>query len=65
MYAVLRLNAEQVETLCKDVSDNSGKMVRLANRNTPDNSLSADISRRLKKLLKKPKRSAENVFPLL
>lgn len=35
MYAVLRLNAEQVEGLCKEVSERSGKLVRLANRNTP------------------------------
>ena len=35
MYAILRLNVEQVETLCKEASDATGKLVRLANRNTP------------------------------
>ena len=35
MYAILRLNAEQVEALCKEASDATGKLVRLANRNTP------------------------------
>lgn len=35
MYAILRLNAEQVETLCKEASETTGKLVKLANRNTP------------------------------
>lgn len=35
MYAILRLNAEQVEGLCKEASESTGKLVRLANRNTP------------------------------
>ncbi len=35
MYAILRLNADQVEGLCKDASEHTGKLVRLANRNTP------------------------------
>ncbi len=35
MYAILRLNAEQVEGLCKEACDSTGKLVRLANRNTP------------------------------
>ncbi len=35
MYAVLRLSLEQVETFCKEACEQTGKLVRLANRNTP------------------------------
>ncbi len=35
MYAILRLNAEQVEGFCKEASESTGKLVKLANRNTP------------------------------
>lgn len=35
MYAILRLNSEQVEGLCKDAREKTGKLVRLANYNTP------------------------------
>lgn len=35
MFAILRLTAEQVETLCQEASLATGKIVRLANRNTP------------------------------
>ena len=35
MYAILRLNTEQVEGLCKEACDATGKLVKIANRNTP------------------------------
>lgn len=35
MYAILRLNVDQVEQFCKEASEHTGKLVRLANRNTP------------------------------
>ena len=35
MYAVLRLGLDEVEAVAKDVCDRTGKLVRVANRNTP------------------------------
>lgn len=35
MFAILRLTADQVDTLCKEASVATNKIVRLANRNTP------------------------------
>lgn len=35
MYAVLRLSLEEVEAMAKAVCDHTGKLVRVANRNTP------------------------------
>lgn len=35
MYVILRLNDKQVESLCKDAREKTGKLVRLVNRNTP------------------------------
>lgn len=35
MYAVLRLPCEEVEKMAREASEQSGKMVKVANRNTP------------------------------
>ena len=35
MYAVTRLACDELEAICKEISDKSGKLVRVANRNTP------------------------------
>ncbi len=35
MYVVLRLSADEIEPTCKDVSEESGRIVRIANYNTP------------------------------
>lgn len=64
MYAVLRLNAEQVETLCKDVSDNSGKMVRLANRNTPGQFAISGHKQALEEVVEKAQALGGKCIPL-
>ena len=35
MYAITRLTLDEVESICKEICDQRGKLVRVANRNTP------------------------------
>ena len=35
MFAIMRLSREQVEKICHDVSEKTGKLVKVANHNTP------------------------------
>lgn len=64
MYAVLRLNAEQVENLCKEVSESSGKMVRLANRNTPGQFAISGHKQALEEVVEKAQALGGKCIPL-
>lgn len=64
MYAVLRLNAEQVENLCKEVSESSGKMVRLANRNTPGQFAISGHKQALEEVVEKAQNIGGKCIPL-
>lgn len=64
MYAILRLNAEQVENLCKEVSESSGKMVRLANRNTPGQFAISGHKQALEEVVEKAQNIGGKCIPL-
>lgn len=64
MYAILRLNAEQVETFCKEVSESSGKMVRLANRNTPGQFAISGHKQALEEVVEKAQNVGGKCIPL-
>jgi len=64
MYAILRLNAEQVETLCKEASDATGKLVKLANRNTPGQFAVSGHKEALEDLVEKAQAIGGKCIPL-
>lgn len=64
MYAILRLNAEQVEAFCKEVSESSGKLVRLANRNTPGQFAISGHKQALEEVVEKAQSVGGKCIPL-
>jgi len=64
MYAILRLNLEDVEALAKEVCDRTGKLVRVANRNTPGQFAVSGHREAVEDLVEKARNAKAKAIPL-